>query len=111
MIALGLGNCYYDNEELLYGKEVCDEVAITYAGVITGIISRNCLSCHSSSAANGGVVLETYAQLKVQADNGKLLGVISHTSGYSPMPKNGPQLSDCNILAIRTWIEAGALNE
>jgi len=43
-------------------------------------------------------------------DNGKLLGAVTHASGYSPMPKNQAQLSDCNIQKITNWINKGALN-
>jgi hypothetical protein len=109
-LALTLTNCYYDNEEALYGVEQCSTEPVTYAGTISGILQRNCLSCHSQSANSGGVVLETYAQVKVQATSGKLVGVVSHAPGFSSMPKNAPQLSECNVSAIRQWVEAGALD-
>jgi hypothetical protein len=56
------------------------------------------------------VILETHRQVKALADNGTLAGVITHSSGFSPMPKNAPQLSQCNIDAILQWIEPGAPN-
>lgn len=110
-VAIVFPGCYYDNEIKLYGVEECSTEPSTYSGTVSVIISNNCLSCHSQSVSSGGITLETYNQVKAQADNGNLLGVISHSSGFSPMPKNGPQLSECNITAIRQWIEGGTLND
>ena len=36
--------------------------------------------------AQGNVVIDTYAAIKIYADNGKLLGSLNHDSGYEPMP-------------------------
>lgn len=110
LTAITLTNCYYDNEELLYGEEQCSNEPSTYSGTVSVIISNNCLVCHSASVASGGVTLETHSQVKTLADNGTLAGVISHSSGFPPMPKNAPQLSQCNINAIIEWIDGGALN-
>jgi mono/diheme cytochrome c family protein len=104
-------NCYYDNEVSLYGTEQCSTDSVTYSGTIAPIIQSNCISCHSQAVNSGGVTLETYAQVKARAGEGVLLGVVTHSSGFSPMPKNSPKLSDCNIAAIRQWIEEGALNQ
>jgi len=110
LLCIVLGACYYDNEEALYGIEECSSEVPAYSSTVAGIIQRNCLSCHSQSVASGGIVLETYAHVKTHAGNGKLLGAVTHASGFSPMPKNAPQLSECNISAIRQWIESGALD-
>ncbi|HYG02023.1 MAG TPA: hypothetical protein VD927_06225 [Chryseosolibacter sp.] len=106
---LFLSGCYYDNEELLYGKEICSTEPVTYAEVSSVVASR-CIMCHSQSAASGGVVLEGYDNLKTYAGNGRLLGAISHASGFSPMPKNAPQLSGCTINRIKQWIDDGSPN-
>jgi uncharacterized membrane protein len=105
-----LCNCYYDNEEALYGVEVCSEETATYSGSVSAIIENNCLVCHSQSENSGGITLETHAQVKAHAERGALLGAVSHSGGFSPMPKNAPKLSDCDISAIRMWIEGGAQN-
>jgi mono/diheme cytochrome c family protein len=110
VIALVATQCYYDNEELLYGVEQCSSETPTYSVTVSSIIKNNCSGCHNASVASGGVTLETYQQIKTLADNGRLKGVITHSSGFSPMPKNSPQLSRCNIDAIVQWIEAGAPN-
>jgi uncharacterized membrane protein len=103
-------HCYYDNEAVLYGEQVCSTEPSTFSGDVMPIIQHNCITCHSASLQNGGVTLETYQQIKTLAENGTLKGVITHSSGFSPMPKNAPQLSKCNIDAIVQWIEAGAPN-
>ena len=105
-----LVGCYYDNEEAIYGTEICSDEIPTYSGTISGIIEKNCLVCHSASVASGGIVLATYEDVKRQIDNGKLIGAISHNSGFSPMPKNAPKLSTCDIQAIQTWANNQALN-
>jgi hypothetical protein len=99
--------CYYDNEAVLYGVQECVPDAPTYSTTIAPLISRNCLSCHNQASSNGGIALETYSQVITQVESGRLMGAITHSSGFSPMPKNSQQLSECNINAIRTWIDAG----
>jgi hypothetical protein len=44
------------------------------------------------------------------ADNGKLVGAITHAAGFLPMPQSAPKLSDCNINKIKDWVNRGALN-
>jgi hypothetical protein len=60
--------------------------------------------------ASGNVKLETWADVKIYADNGSLLGSITHQGGYSPMPKGSAKLEDCPIAVIQKWIEMGAPN-
>jgi len=109
-----LSSCYYDNEEYLYppGSGNCDTTNYTFSGVIFPLINDNCTSCHSGSAPQGNVSLKDYTTISVAADippgqYGSLYGVISHNSGNSAMPKNGTQLSECNILIVKKWIDAG----
>jgi mono/diheme cytochrome c family protein len=110
LFSLALGSCYYDNEAALYGEEICVPAESTYSGTVAPIMSNSCVSCHSQSVASGGVVLADYAGVKKQAQNGKLIGTITHSGGFSPMPQNAQQLSDCKIIAIRSWIDSGALD-
>ncbi|HAN38476.1 MAG TPA: hypothetical protein DCQ29_06195 [Chitinophagaceae bacterium] len=90
----------------------CDTTSFTFSGAVNTILTNNCIGCHNAATAptSGGVNLSTYAGVRVVALNGKLLGSIEHRSGFSPMPKGGNKLSDCNIIQIRKWINAGALN-
>lgn len=108
--------CYYDNEETLYGKpnSVCDTTNVTYSGSVQPIIQTWCLGCHSnqqvSQGAGGGNHLEGYANLRVFALNGRLLGAVEHRPGFSPMPKYGNKLDSCSIAKIKIWVTKGALN-
>lgn len=112
IVVVLLSSCYYDNEEELYpgSGSLCDTTNTTYAITVEPILKSNCYVCHSTAVANGGIILDSYTKLKEVVDNGKLLGAITHTSGYSPMPKNQAQLSTCNIQKITNWINKGALN-
>jgi mono/diheme cytochrome c family protein len=83
---------------------------MSYTSNVSPIMTDNCVSCHSGGAPAGNIPLETYSEVKVQADNGKLLGSIKHEAGYSPMPKNQSQLSECDVNKIEAWINQGTKN-
>ncbi|MGE5106428.1 MAG: hypothetical protein ACM3H8_02715 [Sphingobacteriales bacterium] len=102
-----LNSCYYDKEELLYGA-ACDSTNVTYSATIKPIIATNCLECHGGLTPSAGFSLETYQGVKAKVDQGRLIGAVSHFPGFSPMPKNNPQLGSCNIAAFRTWVRNGA---
>ncbi len=100
--------CAYDNAEELFPAPVCNTSAVTYQGTIAPILQANCLSCHSSAIAESGIVLEDVHEVQHLAEHGTLLGVVTHSPGFPAMPKDAPQLSACDIAAIRAWVEAGA---
>ncbi|QQS51209.1 MAG: hypothetical protein IPM71_00350 [Bacteroidota bacterium] len=104
--------CYYDSKESLFPQtdNACDSTSMTYSGSVEPVISQYCVSCHGSVPIGNSIKLETYADVKIQADNGKLIGSITHASGYSPMPKGSAKLSTCNISILETWVNAGAPN-
>jgi hypothetical protein len=106
-------SCYYDSEEFLYPEinNQCDTTNITFSGSVSPVLSQYCFSCHSNSTAaayGGNIKLEDYADVKIQADNGRLLGAIQRAPGYSPMPKGAGKLNDCTISLFQIWIENGA---
>ncbi len=103
-------SCYYNKEDELYPNTgSCDTTNVTYSSTINSIlINYNCAFCHSSAANSGNIILTNYISLKTVADNGKLLGSITHTPGFSPMPRGAPKMKDCDINKIKTWIDAGA---
>ncbi|MEQ1798403.1 MAG: hypothetical protein ABL872_10635 [Lacibacter sp.] len=108
--AVFFSSCYYDKEEKIYGIAPCDTSNIKYSVQIVSTISTNCLRCHGGTATSGGgIQLSDYNIVKGLAQNGKLIGALTHSAGFSPMPKDGPQLSECRIAEIRTWIRNGAL--
>ena len=107
-----VSGCYYDKESILYpSATICDSsTASTYSAKISVIMNTYCNSCHSTSSADGGIILDTYAGVKAQASNGKLMGSINHASGYAAMPKGSGKLADCVIYQVQRWVSAGALN-
>lgn len=108
-VAISLHSCYYDNEEYLYsGSSVCDTtIAATYAGGVQAIIANNCFGgCHEQASGSAGIILEGYVNLKNEVVNGDVMCTI-RWEGCSPMPKNSPKLSTCDITLLETWIANG----
>jgi hypothetical protein len=121
LVAICFSGCYYDKEELVYPRQTttttnnatrCDTTAVRYSVDIVNILTENCYACHSGTATSGGrVVLDVYPGNLVQkALSGALVGTITHSPGFSAMPKGGIKISDCNIAKIRTWVRNGAPN-
>lgn len=90
-------------------QNMCDSNVYTYSGAVSLIIQNKCQGCHSGTGAGGGVLLDTYSNIKIAALNGKLWGAVNHLPGYVAMPQNGNKLSDCELTQIRKWIDSGAL--
>jgi mono/diheme cytochrome c family protein len=82
----------------------CDTTKFTFTDV-NQIIQSSCVGCHSGASAGGGIQLTTYALIKVIADNGRLIAVLTQNT----MPKGAP-LSDCKKKQIEKWVAAGSLN-
>ena len=91
-------------------NNLCDVNNFTFSGAIRTMISNKCQGCHSGGSPQGGIDLSTYTGVKARVLDGKLWGAINHLPGFSPMPKNGAKLSDCEITQFRKWMDAGALN-
>ncbi len=108
-------SCYYDSKEYLFPEisTNCDTTTITYSRSVVPVLENYCLSCHNTSSAGslgGNIILEGYSNCKLKADDGSLLGSVSHQSGYSYMPKNSAKLDDCSISIIELWIKSGSPN-
>jgi hypothetical protein len=109
MVLFILSSCYYDNVEDLYPQSPdCDTLNITFTSSVLPVIEVNCKSCHSGSAPSGNITLTNYSDISIAAQNGNLVGTISHESGWSPMPKNGNKLDDCTIKKIELWVNSGS---
>nr|WP_294908654.1 hypothetical protein [uncultured Lacibacter sp.] len=101
-------SCYYDAADLLYpGSAACDTTATSYSQKVVPLLQQRCYSCHLNVATGGGVMMGNYTADKTLATNGKLYGSISHSSGYSPMPKGAAKMTSCQIAVIKQWIDAG----
>jgi hypothetical protein len=110
ILVLAIQGCYYDIEEELYPTLDCNTTSLAYTEHILPIIESNCYSCHDMANNFGNVTLEGHSNLLQYVNNNQLLGVIRHDSGFSPMPKNAPQLLECEIQKIEQWIADGAPN-
>jgi hypothetical protein len=88
----------------------CDTVNMKYATNIKPILETNCYGCHGNGLSNGNVTLDNHAGVKAVADNGKLIGVVTHAAGFPAMPQGSAKLSACNINKIKGWIDRGAPN-
>lgn len=89
----------------------CDSTKFKFAADVQPIINTYCKGCHNNISASGGYSYETYAGILVPIQNGRFLGAIQHQNGFSPMPKGGNKLSDCQITIIQKWIANGAPND
>ena len=107
-IVIFMQSCYYDNVEDLYPQLlVCDTTNVTYSNNVWPVINANCTSCHGGGAPAGNIRLENYNDISSAANNGSLLGTIRHENGWSPMPKGGGKLNNCDIAKIETWVNQG----
>ncbi|MBP7184250.1 MAG: hypothetical protein KBA06_01990 [Saprospiraceae bacterium] len=89
----------------------CDTTSVSYSADILPIVNTYCVGCHSGSSPSGEISYETYAEVKSSVfNNGQFLGSIRHDVGYSEMPKDASQLSNCKIAKIQKWINDGAPN-
>jgi hypothetical protein len=110
MIIFSVVSCYYDSEEALYPSigGSCDTTNVTFSGTIKPMLSNNCYSCHSNATAasfGAGIRLENYADVKANATS--VQGAVKHSSGFSPMPKNGGKLNSCLISQFDVWVGDG----
>lgn len=108
LFVLIFSGCYYDHADEIYPSAACNPTAATYALDVAEIMNRNsCNSCHNSSLASGNVRTDTYNDLRVVAENGKLWGALNHMTGYVPMPQGANKISQCDLNKIKKWLDSG----
>lgn len=88
----------------------CDTSKVTYPGSVYPILDKNCIGCHGGAAPSAGLNFTDYNTVATIAYDGRLLGVINHAAGYSPMPPTGVRLSDCDIATIEIWVRDTTFN-
>jgi mono/diheme cytochrome c family protein len=107
-------SCTKNSEDKLVppGTSTCDTTNVSYSTGITPILVSNCYSCHGNgnTAGSGGILLEGYANLLKWANNGYLVGNVTHAPGYVPMPYGQPELPECEVNTIVAWVNQGAQN-
>lgn len=97
-------SCVNNSEEDLYGLE-CDTTDMTYE-TIKYIFENNCYDCHKNAQGPNSIKFNSYDEVKVIVNTGKLLPAINWT-GSKKMPFGQPKLDDCSIDRIEAWINAG----
>ena len=109
---LYLAGCSKESEDKLAGATTCDTTAVSYSLQVVPILQNNCYTCHGTgnTAGSGGIDLSSYTKLKVYADNGYLVGNVTHASGYIPMPYGLPMLPACEVNTISAWVHQGTKN-
>jgi len=85
----------------------CDSVIVTFTNIIQPMMQKYCIGCHGSGNPSGGISLHNYDGVVATASSGQLMGVVRQDPGYSPMPKNGNKLSNCEITQLQVWINNG----
>lgn len=88
----------------------CDTTVFTYSAAVAPLMNTFCKGCHNPTSLGGGIDVSTYTAVKAIAANGKLMGSITHASGFIAMPQGSAKLSDCRIRQVQKWITAGSLN-
>lgn len=112
IIMATLLSCSKDEEEPIVTPPtiVCDTDDMSFENDVTPIFQSNCLGCHSTAAAFGNIILDNHDEVIKVINAGRLLGSIKRESGFSSMPQNAAQLTDCDINKIESWIEDGSPN-
>ena len=114
IIVLSIG-CSKQNETELNKSivpSVCNTDSLSYSKDIVPILQNYCYSCHGNgnTGGSGGINLDGYANLKPMADNGHLVGEVTHAPGFIGMPFDQPKMPDCEVSKIVAWVDQGALN-
>lgn len=89
-------------------SSACVTANMSFVNNVLPIFATNCNGCHNATVPAGGINLTTFAGTK--AASTRLVGSISHTTGYVPMPSSTTKLSTCDINKIAAWISQGTLN-
>jgi hypothetical protein len=89
----------------------CDTSNVSYSTQVVAVLENNCYTCHKGAGASSGVDFSSYDAFKGWAGSTPyLIGDITHTPGYTPMPYGLPKLSDCDVNTILAWIHQGMQN-
>lgn len=84
----------------------CD-TTFRYGARIQPILNKWCVTCHQPGNLGGNFDLSNYTGVKNSITQGRLIGSVKHSSGFSAMPQNASPLSACDIDAISNWVDAG----
>ena len=108
ILSISMFSCTNDSTPDLSNVD-CAGITPTYTSEIRSILNQSCAlsGCHTSSSANAGIDLSSYAASKSATQKSKFLPSIRHESGAEPMPVGAAKLDDATILTIECWIKNG----
>jgi WD40 repeat protein len=93
---------------------------VGYRQDVWPILKRHCWGCHSSMKPEGGLKLDSVADMRKGGDGGPLFKpgkpdeslLLTMISGDKPkMPRKQPPLSGAKVQMLRLWILAGARDD
>ena len=117
MYVIFLEGCVYHKGDDAYpptgGGGDCNDSNVRYSVEIKSILDANCISCHNGTASISGIDLYDHQTISTLALDkkftyGTLLSAVLHKGGAPLMPQGLPQLGDCEINKIATWVYQGA---
>jgi hypothetical protein len=90
----------------------CETENLTYDNWAKDYIDGSCATagCHDADFAANMVPfgMFDYESTKAAVGFDRIIGSIKRETGFSPMPKGGAMVSDCNISKMEAWIADGA---
>jgi len=93
---------------------------ISFRRDVWPIVRRHCRGCHTSAKLEGGLSMDSVADMLKGGDSGPLFNIkepdsallLSMITGDQPeMPKGQPALSAAKIDVLRRWLKAGAQDD
>lgn len=96
-------SCKHDVDEV---APDCKVSGVTYENYIKYTISSKCLGCHTAGSIQP--YMNTYAQVMVVVNDGRLKEVLTGAPGVMQMPYNSEPLPDCQVDNIVSWVDNGA---
>ena len=101
--------CYYDVAADLYPEVDCDTASTGFAARVEPLVVSQCAICHGGADPDGGLALETYAEISAAALDGSIENRITRSSGDALLMPPSGALGTCDVQAILDWAAAGAL--
>jgi hypothetical protein len=111
-VILLFSSCTYHNEVDYFADttDSCNVSNMSFKADIQPILQANCVLCHGTNSAAGGINLEGYTKVMPYAKSGLLSKVINHKFGVAAMPMDASKLPKCTINQVDGWIQQGYLN-
>lgn len=106
IVISGMSGCYYDKEDELYPNSVCVMPdTVKFSTDVQHIFMSRCASSGCHVPGTGRIDLSTY-----QGDTFNIGIIKQRAIEQKSMPPTGP-LSNCEIMKLQKWIDAGYKND